>query len=71
MALYFDRRTMLAMAGATLLSRPALAAESAPDTINFSYQTGDINVLLMYVVGTGLFEKHGVLPEVFPNLRYR
>jgi taurine transport system substrate-binding protein len=60
------RRHVLAVSAASLVSGFAGRANAADNTINLSYQTGDINVLLMYVVGTGLFEKHGVSVKLLP-----
>ncbi|MGF6629515.1 taurine transport system substrate-binding protein [Pseudomonas frederiksbergensis] len=35
-----------------------------PTTVRIAYQTGDINVLLSYAQGAGLFEQHGLKAEL-------
>lgn len=37
-----------------------------PTTVRIAYQTGDINVLLSYANGAGLFEKQGIKAELVP-----
>ena len=50
--------SMLAALGVALAPLPAASQDKLPMRIGF--QTGDINVILMYAVNTGLFEKHGL-----------
>jgi taurine transport system substrate-binding protein len=61
-----SRRYALGILGGAVACSTIGRAKAAADTINLSYQTGDINVLLMYVVGTGLFEKHGLDVKLQP-----
>lgn len=52
------RRIVLSLGVVLLCSGPASA--QAPKPIKIGFQTGEINVILSYALGTGLFAKHGL-----------
>lgn len=53
-----SRRVVLAAGLALGLGAPAFAQEAKP--IRIGFQTGEINVLLSYALGSGLFKKEGL-----------
>jgi taurine transport system substrate-binding protein len=62
-----SRRQLIQLAAVTTASAGFGGRVWAADNqINLSYQTGDINVLLMYVAKSKLFEKHGLNVNLMP-----
>jgi aliphatic sulfonates family ABC transporter substrate-binding protein len=54
------RMMMVLAAGLSLVLSPLAATAQDKLPIRIGFQTGDINVILMYAVNTGLFEKNGL-----------
>ncbi|RTL49737.1 MAG: aliphatic sulfonates ABC transporter substrate-binding protein [Bradyrhizobiaceae bacterium] len=62
-----NRRHLLTLAaGGVAMSQLGRSAKAADNVVNFAYQSGDVNVLLMYVAGKGLFEKYNVDVKLLP-----
>lgn len=57
------KKVLRATAALSLLLSP-LSWAAEPQTVRIAYQSGEINVLLSYAQGAGLFAKHGLKAEL-------